>query len=139
MTNILIENIIKIIHIIIIIFMIIVPFINIPYLLILHITFSICLMIHWIMNSNECALSHIEAYYRKIPRCNTIMNRFITPLYQISDNQYIYFIWIITIILLIISLYKLYNSPKIYIFYNEFKNLKNYNFKNISKVLLYLY
>jgi hypothetical protein len=139
MDNILIANIIKTIHIIIIIFMIIIPFVNIPYLLILHITFSICLMIHWVMNSNECALTQLEAYYRKVPKYDTLMNRFISPLYQISDNQYYYLIWISTVILLIISIYNLYYSPKIYIFYDKYKKLKNYNIKNILDLLLLLY
>lgn len=110
--NLLLADSIFIFHIIIILFVLFAPFTNIPAILILHITFAICLIVHWYTNSNVCSLSIFEAQLRGLDRQDTFTHKFVAPMYEISATEWSNIVWIITIIVLCISLYKLYNSEK---------------------------
>lgn len=129
--NILIANSIYIFHILVVLFVIFIPFFNIPALLILHITFSLCLFVHWYANSNVCSLTIIEAKFRGLDRTETFSHKFIAPIYEISDSEWSNYIWIITIILMLISIYKLYHTEKVKIAFESYKKLKH---KNISGI-----
>jgi hypothetical protein len=111
--NLLLADSIFVFHCIIILFVLFAPFTNIPALLILHITFAICLMVHWHANSNICSLSVIEAHLRGLDaREDTFTHQFIAPVYDISSTEWSNIVWIITSIVLVISIYKLYNTDK---------------------------
>lgn len=111
--NLLLADSIYFTHIVIIIFMITAPFTNSLSILILHLTFTISLLLHWKMNSNVCCLSYTEAYLRGTSINETFMNKFIEPVYNISDYQLNKVIWISTIILGLITAYKIYNHENI--------------------------
>ena len=76
-TNIILANIIFVFHIIIILFILIAPFTNKIALLILHIVFSLCLLLHWHLNSNVCSLSILESHLRGLDYTNTFSHQFI--------------------------------------------------------------
>jgi hypothetical protein len=100
-------------HCIIILFVIFAPFINIPAILILHITFVFSLIVHWRANSNVCSLSIFEAHLRGLDtREDTFTHQFIAPVYDISATEWSNIVWIITSVALCISIYKLYNTDK---------------------------
>lgn len=103
-------------HFLLVLFIIIAPFTNIPSISFLHITFSMCLLIHWYTNSNVCSLSLLESKLRGLHYTTTFMHKFISPIY---DNTY----YILTILLMCISSFGLYkNKEKIK---NTFKNVFN--------------
>jgi hypothetical protein len=104
---ILLADLIYYFHILIVLFIIITPFTNILSLLILHVTFSICLLLHWKANSNVCSLSLLESYLRGVERDSTFSHQFIAPIYDISSSEWCSISTIITIVLLFISLTKL--------------------------------
>jgi hypothetical protein len=93
--------------------MLIVPFTNIPYYLLLHITFSISLLVHWWNNSNVCSLSIFEAKLRGVEYTNSFTHKFIGPVYEISNTTWSKICYIVTIVLMILSAYKLWTSPAI--------------------------
>lgn len=105
-------ELIKIFHILIVIGMIIFPFTGIPALLILHITFSISLLIHWAANSDVCSLSVLESQLRGTNRTETFTHQFIAPIYSISENSWNRVIVISTWLLMFYSIYSLTNSPQ---------------------------
>jgi hypothetical protein len=109
--NVILANLIYIFHICIILFVLFAPFTNIPALLILHITFSFSLMVHWAFNSNACSLTLIESYFRNTDVTDTFTHAFISPIYDISATEWNNIVWIITIIVMCISLYKLIIHP----------------------------
>lgn len=111
--NVILANIIRIFHILIILFVLIAPFTNLTALLILHITFSISLLVHWVFNSNECSLTLLESQLRGLPKGESFSYKFISPIYDISNTDWSYFCYIITISLMIISMYNLYYSEKL--------------------------
>lgn len=102
-------GLIYIVHVIVILFVVIAPFLNIPGLLTLHIVYTICLMTHWYFNNNICCLTVAEGYLRGIKPSETFIHEFIKPMYDINENVLNKYIWIITIIMFLISSYKLYN------------------------------
>jgi predicted neutral ceramidase superfamily lipid hydrolase len=111
--NIFLANIIRIFHILIILFFLVAPFTNLTALLILHITFSISLLVHWIFNSNECSLTLLESKLRGLPSNESFSYKFISPIYSISNTDWSHVCYIITISLMFLSIYKLYHSEKL--------------------------
>jgi hypothetical protein len=112
-TNLLLADTIFIFHCIVILFVLFAPFTNIPALLILHITFTICLFVHWYANSNVCSLSIIEANLRGLnSREDTFTHQFVAPMYEISATEWSNIVWLITFIVMCIAIYKLYHTDK---------------------------
>lgn len=110
--NLFLANFIHVLHILIILFVLTAPFVNIPSLLILHIVFSISLITHWYYNNNQCSLSIIEANLRGLDRTDSFSHKIIAPIYDISKTEWITFCYIITIVLMCVSIYQLYNNVK---------------------------
>ena len=106
-------NLIRIFHLFIILFILIAPFTNLTALLILHITFSISLLVHWVCNSNECSLTLLESQLRGLPKNESFSYKFISPMYDISNSDWSRFCYVITIFLMCISIYNLYYSEKL--------------------------
>lgn len=67
MSNI-VANIIWFIHLIFIILVLIVPFSNSPYLLMMHSIFIPFMILHWVTNNDTCVLTTIEKTARDIKK-----------------------------------------------------------------------
>lgn len=89
--NILISNIIWVIHLCIIISVIGIPFIDSPYFLMLHAIFVPFLLLHWVTNNNTCVLTTTEKYFRNVSTkdeeedCFTC--RLINPMFDFKKNH----------------------------------------------------
>lgn len=130
-------NIIWLFHLLVILFMCFAPFTKIPSILILHITFSICLLIHWYFNSNICSLTVMEAYCRGLQPSDTFMHQLISPMYDISSTNLNEIVHIVTYVTMFISIYYLYNSEKFkecLICYNKLTN-EQVTFANILECI----
>lgn len=123
--NIFLANLVFVFHTIVILFVLTAPFSNIPALLILHITFSISLILHWWFNSNECSLTYIEAKLRGLDKTQSFTHQFISPMYEISTTEWSKICYIITIVLLCVSIYYLYNSERVSRAFSLCKSLSN--------------
>lgn len=135
MFNELLANIIWAFHTSIILFVLFAPFTQIPSILVLHITFSISLLLHWYTNSNVCSLTVIESYLRGLPQNNTFMYQLIGPVYNISKTHLNILSYIIVFLTMGVSIYYLYNSKvfkDVLICYN---NLTDYNIIKCIKPL----
>lgn len=124
-TNIFLANCISIFHSMIICFILLAPFLDIPSLLILHITFSVSLLVHWWGNSNVCSLSVIESKLRGLNYTESFTHKFIAPVYDISKTTWSRLCTITVIVLMIISLYFLVNSDKWCNALHCFRKLRN--------------
>lgn len=122
--NKILADLVFIFHCIIVLFVILAPFTNIPAILVLHITFAICLFVHWYANSNVCSLTILEANLRGLDRTDTFTHQFIGPMYDISTTEWSNIIWIITFVIMCISIYKLYHTDKFKIAWECYSNLK---------------
>ncbi len=97
---------VKLCHYILILFILIAPFINIPALLVIHIIVSISLLFHWYLDSDVCFLTYLEAYLTGKNVNNGFIYSIISPIYKISKLQVKHIIWTSTILLLFISFHK---------------------------------
>lgn len=109
---------INLIHLLVILFVIIVPFTNSTLLLLLHSVIVPFIMLHWLVNNDTCAITEVEKFVRiKLNGGNPVQYnecfsyKLVSPVYNfISENpDYSKMTWVITIILWTISLYKLYS------------------------------
>ena len=117
----LILKLITLVHIMFILFVIIAPFTNSNYILLLHAIFVPFMMLHWLLNDNTCVLTIIERNLRKqiqgednYDENDCFTCKLIEPIYDFNKNYETFskFIYIFTIILWSISVGKLYCKYK---------------------------
>jgi hypothetical protein len=111
--NHILANCISLFHLLVIVFVLLAPFSETPYIQILHVTLCITLFVHWAFNNDTCALSIIESKLRGLDYNDSYSYKFIAPLYNISETDWSKIVWIITGVAMTISLYKLYHSEKL--------------------------
>ena len=111
-------KIISLLHILYILFVIVAPFYNSNYFLLLHTVLIPFMMLHWIFNNNSCAVTLAEKTMRKIligKNDECISCEIIEPVYNFPNKykKYTVLIYIITIMLWIISVGRLYRKYRI--------------------------
>jgi len=110
-------KIITFLHVLFIMFIVIIPFTNSTYLLLLHAITVPFLILHWICNNNVCVLTLIEKnlrmqMYGTVDEKECFTCRLIEPIYDFGKNYeaFTVFIYIFTISLWCLSVYKLYSK-----------------------------
>jgi hypothetical protein len=103
-TQSLVATFIRVIHILLVLFIIVVPFTNSEYFLTLHAIGIPGLIIHWVTNNNLCSLTLLESKLTGEQIDNTFIGKIVHPFFEIND----YTIYTIVLGLWLISLYKLY-------------------------------
>jgi hypothetical protein len=117
--EILLANLIRILHIAIIMFILFVPICNLIPLLLLHITFCLSIYVHWACNNNVCALSLVESKLRGIPLEKSFVSNVVSPFYDVPDN----WIKIALFVLFFISLIKFIRHPKFKYCCSNYRNM----------------
>jgi hypothetical protein len=97
---------IKICHLLILLFILLTPFQNLPILLLIHMLFSILLLIHWYNQSDVCFLTYLESYITNTNVNDGFIYKIISPFYNISKIKVRQMVWTMTILLLFISSHK---------------------------------
>lgn len=100
-------TIIRILHIMLIFFILFAPFSNIAPILILNITCTWCLLVHWAANNDICFLTLMEAKLRGIDYRKGFLHQFVAPVYNISDKQMSQYAHGVVVSSLLISVYNL--------------------------------
>lgn len=132
--NILLLNIIIILHVLLVAFIFLTPFVGSNYFLLLHSIIVPFIMIHWILNDNTCALTIIEQqirsqiYGKNISNDDCFIGKLVKPVYDFKANNEdsTIFIYSCTIFLWLICVIKLFNE------YKEL-NSKEYLYKYLYK------
>jgi hypothetical protein len=93
-------------HLIILLYILLTPFTDIPVLLFIHALFSILLLIHWYTQSDNCFLTYLESKITGQNINDGFVYKIISPFYNISKPDVKKMVWTITIFLLFISLHK---------------------------------
>lgn len=108
----LLAQIISCIHLLFILFIVIVPFTYNKYLLSVEVLIIPFVLLHWLTNSSQCALTELEKHLTgEKDDMQTVMGRIVAPIYLFkSENEEQLFLWTSMIILWIISMFKLHNS-----------------------------
>jgi hypothetical protein len=111
--------IINIIHFLVILFVVGVPFTNISSLLILHFITVPFIMFHWFLNNDTCAITLAEKFVRtqmnggvSVDDWECFSHRIMSPIYKFTSNNinYSQWTWTMTTFLWFITCYKLYGK-----------------------------
>ena len=123
-----VANLIFVLHLAFILFYALTPFTNIkrhPELHILHLFTGPLLFIHWLANSNECALTYLENALRGgVEPENSFFYNLVDPVYRpTSDAAVKQLIWVVSIALWLITLVKFIKNPCVLV--DFIKTVKN--------------
>jgi hypothetical protein len=107
----LLADVIRFIHILVIVFVIVTPFIpNLSWtILVLHLATVFTLLAHWFFDNDACFLTMVESKLRGIESHESFVHSIVSPIYKIDDALIKSLVWNITPILGIISATRLYN------------------------------
>ena len=130
--NTFIVYLIQFVHLCIILFVLFAPLLPQLPILILHVTFTIGLLIHWFASSDVCCLSVLESYLSGKHYTDTFIHRFISPIYNINELVLSKFIKITTILLCLLSIFKLYTSKQFRMFMVSIKENGLFNQKTLG-------
>lgn len=85
----LLANVVRLIHVSIVVFIIVVPFIKTRnwMLFVLHSVAVVTLMAHWYLDEDTCFLTFLESALRGIPVQESFMYSIVSPVYKISDEE----------------------------------------------------
>lgn len=107
-------GIITIIHACFLTGVILIPFSNSNYLLLIYIIIMPFIMLHWILNNNNCSLTLLERelrkkIYGKYSKADCLTCRLIEPVYDFLKNnqKFSILIYLITLLLLFMAIFKL--------------------------------
>lgn len=102
-------DIVRIIHILVIVFVLVAPFkSNDPNILAIHICICIGLLMHWVANTDGCVLTLLESKLRGKEEKSTFVHSILGPLFRIEETGFTKLTYFVTITVLIISSKKLY-------------------------------
>ena len=124
---------IQFIHLLIVLFVVCIPFTNDHALLLLHFILIPFLYAHWLTNNNTCGLTLIEKKLQqqmrgKVDEEDCFTCKLINPIFNFNKNNKAMdnFIYMSTFFLWIITVYKLYNLKVVTLDkYYKILNIKN--------------
>jgi len=105
-------NLIFLLHILIFLFVVLVPFIGPPLLILLNLIFMIGILFHWMLGSDVCALTVLESYLRGEPMTETFFGRLFGPMYRIDFKTS----KVLLLLLILLSIKKLLVHYNRYVF-----------------------
>jgi hypothetical protein len=111
-----ISNIIYIIHCLVVLTIVIVPFTHYTVLLELYSLFVPFIVLHWILNNDMCVLTLLESYLSGKPINETFIGRIVRPIFSFNKlgkrfSLESWHIYVITILLYLLALYNLQSTP----------------------------
>lgn len=87
----LVSNLIFCIHVLLVLFIIVTPFIKVePFIMLLHCFAIPSILLHWTLNDNTCCLTLLEQAFRKnCSRDELFFHRLVGPVYKPQHNTLI--------------------------------------------------
>lgn len=103
---------IKIIHILLVLFIILTPFIGTPYQLTVHLVIVPFILLHWITNQSVCALTEMEKLLSgKTCDEDTFFGQVVGPVYKFKTyKEENMFVWTLLITLWFITYIRLHST-----------------------------
>lgn len=111
MKSVFLANVIKVLHILFVLWCIVIPFTNNEPMLVLHLIVLPMLWLHWITNQDTCALTLIERHLRGVESKDSFFHNVVSPIYVISDNNMRTLAWAVSIALWFVTLSKILKNP----------------------------
>ena len=103
---------VRLLHLYIVCFMIVVPFQDAVNLMILHVVSGLSILTHWWANDNTCFLSLVESRLRGIRESKGFIHSIVAPVYELNQRQSCLLSYGVLLALMIISVYRIVTSEK---------------------------
>lgn len=104
-------DIIKVLHIILVLFVLIIPFLSDKLIhwsvLLLHSVLVFGIVFHWLVNNDACFLTLLECQLRGIKKTQSFIHSLVSPVYKIDNSTTSKIVKIITPILGLITISRL--------------------------------
>ena len=107
--NLLLGYLIRVIHILVVLFVLLGVLLKDNLLILLHLVTCIGIIVHWITNNQLCCLTVLESILLKKPISETFLNKIFEPIYKIPTGNFKP-MRVIMIIIIAISCFKLINN-----------------------------
>jgi hypothetical protein len=105
-------DLIWIFHVLLVFFVVLVPFVGHPGLVLINLIFMIGIAGHWILNNNVCCLTEFESFFRGIDdRSETFFGKLIGPVYGLNNS---WSQWIGLLFLIAVSIWRLLKAWREY-------------------------
>lgn len=102
---------IQILHLMFLIFIVTVPFLNVPWqVTAIYISTSLSLLVHWLLNDNTCFLTLLESKLRNIEPEHSFMYSLVSPVYSIHETTLSTIAYTFVTFALLWSLYVIYQK-----------------------------
>jgi hypothetical protein len=110
-------NIIRLLHILLVLFLIITPFTDNEPLIVLEFIVLPFIFLHWILGDDTCCLTVAESMARGLTleeakNGESFFHNLVSPVYKISDKDTRQVAWGVGIILWLITLFKIIRKPQ---------------------------
>lgn len=98
-------NIVAVVHVLFVVYVVAVPFVaSQPDVLMLHVTLLTCLLVHWHLNNDACALTLLEHYlFPETKKNDLFVQRLVGPVYNVKSRD----VTVATYALLALTLFRL--------------------------------
>ena len=69
-----------------------------------HVTLCLSIMVHWLLNDNDCVLTQLESRLRHVDRNETLLHKLLAPILKTDDDLWFF----VTSAIFVISVTRLY-------------------------------
>jgi hypothetical protein len=104
-------NVVRLLHVMFVVWVLWVPFSNNEPMLVLYMFVIPFLWMHWLLNQDTCALTLLERYLRGVDSSESFMHNVVSPVYVIRDDQLRAVCWVASAVLWLIALRKVLKRP----------------------------
>lgn len=105
-------NVIRVLHILFIIWVVVVPFTNNEPMLVLHLFVVVFIWLHWAVNQDTCALTLMERHLRGVSSDESFFHNLVSPIYILPDAAVKNGVRGISVVLWLITLSKVLKRPQ---------------------------
>jgi len=99
--------IVNIVHLTLILFIVLTPFVGGLHALIIHIASTISILFHWSVNNDVCCLTLLENRLRGTDSGESFMHSIVSPVYKFAEDDVSKMSYIVLVLLGVISIYNL--------------------------------
>lgn len=101
-------SIIYILHLLLLVYVCVGPFISDKLLLMLYIMAVPFIQLHWVTNNDTCALTVAECALRGIKPDKSFFHKLVSPVYKLNEKTESILLWIISFALWLIAVHRYY-------------------------------
>lgn len=106
--NTLLANLIYVLHLLLLVFVCVGPFVSDKLILMLYIMSVPFIQLHWVTNNDTCALTVAECALRGVQPTDSFFHKLVSPVYKLNAKTESIMLWIVSFALWLIAVHRYY-------------------------------